>query len=1180
MKKSKDQKFLDRYDDLRRLFPGDKHGRSAIWQGTDIGGSRLLIRCWPRKRGQNDEELEDIWRSEIRQLHSLAALPAAAELVSRLVASGKDSEGFYLAIEAGDAMPLQALLDSSRKHSVLVSHRMPQVRSLIWQNFRRIIEGVELLHSQGTLHRNIDPWAIMTSLSSEPDFRLTGFEWSMRIAKTAEPDKKGSVRPAPRPRPASSFLGDWNDLALLIATVLEIPLAKLTDLRLVPSAITDHTTAAEIRLLRTMLGLIPVDRLDGDEMIRQLDAIITTSVAEVLRKDAHLHVALTLGQGSRLTEKVRAASGRSIDATEVDKQIDFIAADLGEAPLFVCCETEMGAIHYQLCGSLLSYKIRAWKQPNSTEPETWEFARCEDAEVELPSHKVLLATKPIDLSSLDFMERGDARHSFPRLRGKTLSWEPVLKALQATNKKKTAEQQTHQAVVLLFLLELVYAAADIFPVKVLPSSEAAQRGDTFRIHVKSESDVSRQALSSALKLLSPARRLSQILDSGDLREENAWMLLERGELGETVQMTQWRLIDPERDENEGAFQLEGTKPPQVEGPAYLAKAQAGTIVQLKRRLRALVELGRHVELLKMLNDPRGRIDDSQDRLDTEDTEYAELDDSKQSALGRIFGTVPLFLLQGPPGVGKTYVVSEIVRRRLKDEGTSRFLLTAQSNAAIDHLMDEIRPMFKDAADPPLIVRARSIEDDRKSEGVETEHIAASIVKDLAASSLLDEGTPGVQERVRALAEEYGGKPEKNKPRKRTRTSSDRRAIESMILRSANLVFATTNSAAVETLIQDRGLFDWTIVEEAGKATGSELISPLLLSYRRLMIGDHKQLPPFDSERVEKLLADPEAVKAVLRVGEDMISRQLKDALLEELIADVKADGSDFPAICALALRFLKMFGSFVEDDYEFLRTHPRARPIAQKLLEQHRMHPAIAKIVSDCFYEGTLKNYKKKEQEFLTTAPPVHLNIGNAKAPITVIDVPYCQKKVAYSQFQDAAPNWRNDKEVDAAVSVLKHLVAITRPDGTKPTLAILSPYAEQTRRLKTAVRAAIEARELDLSIFDPAVGGAEYIGTVDSFQGGQADCVLISLVRNNVHTDPDKALGFLTKSHRMNVLLSRAKWKMVLIGSMGFYEYILSNGEKPDVDLKFFRDFYKALIEAPKDAVEIIDYHKLAGTK
>ncbi|UWU27283.1 AAA domain-containing protein [Rhizobium sp. WSM1274] len=1180
MKKPKDQKFLDRYHGLRRLFAGDKLGRSAIWHGTDAAGRSVLIRQWPRQHKQQDEELEDIWRSEIRQLHSLAALPAAGELITRLLSTGKDGEGFYLVLEAGDASPLQTLLDASRRNNMLVSHRMPQVRALLWRNFRRLIEGVELLHSQGTLHRNIDPWSVMTDFSSDPDFRLTGFEWSMRIAKTAEPLKKGSVRPAPRTRATSSFLGDWNDLALLIATVLEIPAAKLADLRLPPSAVTDHTTAAEVRLLRTMLGLIPVDRLDSDELLRQLDAIITTSVADASRKDAQLHLALSLGHNSKLTDKIRAATGRSIDVSDISKQIDFIASDLGDAPLLVCCQPEYGAVNYQLCGGLLNYKIRPWKQPNSTEAETWEFARCEDADTDPPSHLTVRASKAIDLASLDFISRVDARESFPRLRGRTLSWQAELKALEATSAKKTEEQQTYQAIVLLFLIELAYSAADIFPVRVMTDANAAQRGDTFRIHVKSERDEPRQKLSDALKLHSPARRLSQILDSGDLREENAWMLLERGELGETVQMTQWRLVDPERDENAGAFELEGTKPPQIDGSAYLAKAQAGTIVQLKRRLRALVELGRHTELLKMLNDPRGGIDDSQDKLDMKDDEFANLDKSKQKALERIFATVPLFLVQGPPGVGKTYVVSEIVRRRLEDEATSRFLLTAQSNAAIDHLMDEIRPLFRNSDNPPMIVRARSIEDDRKAQGVETEHVAAKIVKELAASPLVKEGTPTVQERVQALALEYGGQQGNGKAKKRARTSSDKRAIESMILRSANLVFATTNSAAVETLILDRGLFDWTIVEEAGKATGSELISPLLLSHRRLMIGDHKQLPPFDSERVEKLLADPEAVKSVLKAGEELISRQLKDALLEELLSDVQQESSDFPAICALALRFLKMFGSFVEEDYAFQEKHSSARPIAQKLLEQHRMHPAIAKIVSECFYEGTLKNYEKKEREFLTSDSPVVLKIGNQRAPISVIDMPYSRKKVEHAAFADAAPNWRNDKEVDAALQVLKELEARPGNDGKKPSLAVLSPYAEQVRRLKTAISAAIDAGELDLSAFAPAVGGSEFVGTVDSFQGDQADCVVISLVRNNEHTNPDKALGFLTKSHRMNVLLSRAKWKMVLIGSREFYEYVLSNGELPDVDLSFFRKFYAAVTETPKESVETITYMSLGELK
>ncbi|WP_252405707.1 AAA domain-containing protein, partial [Escherichia coli] len=52
-----------------------------------------------------------------------------------------------------------------------------------------------------------------------------------------------------------------------------------------------------------------------------------------------------------------------------------------------------------------------------------------------------------------------------------------------------------------------------------------------------------------------------------------------------------------------------------------------------------------------------------------------------------------------------------------------------------------------------------------------------------------------------------------------------------MLRSANLVFSTTNSSDLEKLISSSSDFDWSIVEEAGRATGTELIAPMILSHR-------------------------------------------------------------------------------------------------------------------------------------------------------------------------------------------------------------------------------------------------------------------------------------------------------------------------------------------------------------
>src|SRR5690606_39123754 len=116
--------------------------------------------------------------------------------------------------------------------------------------------------------------------------------------------------------------------------------------------------------------------------------------------------------------------------------------------------------------------------------------------------------------------------------------------------------------------------------------------------------------------------------------------------------------------------------------------------------------------------------------------------------------------------------------------------------------------------------------------------ATSLLKALADSDLVQDADTLAQ-RIRIMADASPSASGAS----RSIAATDRRAFESLLLRSANIVAATTNSPALETLIEEKGFFDWTIVEEAAKASGTDLIQPLLLSYRRLMIGDHLQLPP-------------------------------------------------------------------------------------------------------------------------------------------------------------------------------------------------------------------------------------------------------------------------------------------------------------------------------------------------
>ena len=155
-----------------------------------------------------------------------------------------------------------------------------------WANARRLAEALELLHSQGAIHRNLDPWAVVTALTDEPDFRITGFEWSMRIATVAR--KQNKKVHAPRVEHSFSFARDWRDLALLFALFLDIPTAPLGDMKVIPSRVADHASASEVRLLRAMLGLEKTARLDGEFVCDRIDEILDSIAAEAAGKEARL----------------------------------------------------------------------------------------------------------------------------------------------------------------------------------------------------------------------------------------------------------------------------------------------------------------------------------------------------------------------------------------------------------------------------------------------------------------------------------------------------------------------------------------------------------------------------------------------------------------------------------------------------------------------------------------------------------------------------------------------------------------------------------------------------------------------------------------------------------------------------------------------------------------------------
>ena len=97
-----------------------------------------------------------------------------------------------------------------------------------------------------------------------------------------------------------------------------------------------------------------------------------------------------------------------------------------------------------------------------------------------------------------------------------------------------------------------------------------------------------------------------------------------------------------------------------------------------------------------------------------------------------------------------------------------------------------------------------------------------------------------------------------------------RAAADLLLDAADIVVSTTNSAAIGRMVTERVNFDTVIFEEAAKATGPELVGALSLSGRHLLIGDDRQLPPFDANRMEKIFSTEPVLRTIIESASDVV----------------------------------------------------------------------------------------------------------------------------------------------------------------------------------------------------------------------------------------------------------------------------------------------------------------------
>lgn len=200
------------------------------------------------------------------------------------------------------------------------------------------------------------------------------------------------------------------------------------------------------------------------------------------------------------------------------------------------------------------------------------------------------------------------------------------------------------------------------------------------------------------------------------------------------------------------------------------------------------------------------------------------------------------------------------------------------------------------------------------------------------------------------------------------------------------------------------------------------------------------------------------------------------------------------------------------------------KPSTVSLLKvQYRMHEDIMRFSSQWFYNGELE-----------AAPEVrYRGILDWDSPISWIDTSDMDFK---EEFVGETFGRINKAEANLLLQELKSY--ITRIGGNRILeeridFGIISPYKAQVQYLRNKIKA-------DASL--KPYRNLLTVNTVDGFQGQERDVILISLVRAN----EDGQIGFLNDLRRMNVAITRARMKLVILGEAetlkhhGFYRKLL----------------------------------------
>ncbi|KYF48532.1 hypothetical protein BE04_37730 [Sorangium cellulosum] len=609
-----------------------------------------------------------------------------------------------------------------------------------------------------------------------------------------------------------------------------------------------------------------------------------------------------------------------------------------------------------------------------------------------------------------------------------------------------------------------------------------------------------------------------------------------------------------------------------EGFAQIADA-AGPLRRMLEALEALAA-GRHeahLRLLDALLRPR-----ELPPLDIEDRAYERLgertpdNDAQHRAVALALASPDLCLIDGPPGTGKTTVICEIVRH-LVARG-ERVLLVAPTHVALDHVLQRIG----DEA------------------GIYALRLGWPETVDPAAHRFLVErrGDSLRDRLLRSLASALGGADPTDPVAAVQRTLRDDVAddehIGDLLLLNANLVCATPLGIAMTPAFREpEPAFDVLIMDEASKATVTDMLVPATRAERWILVGDHLQLSPYaDARELEAIVAQragrsgeqPDAAwieDVAWRLQQlfeqrahpdadvrQRLYRSLADAAFPEEPDEVidhlaqvdegrwralargeehapagVLDVARFRARARLVAEMLELRDVAMRSAFELARGALGDSSRRVSLDAQHRMHPKLAEFSRQWVYAPRGLEYRSSPN----TAGR-GLLIPSLEEPAIWIDTAWADASERHEHPRDGtwqSGRYENRLEVDVAVEVVETCIRwaaqshrASKEAGSSFQIGVVTFYLTQARLLRDALH----------SVFVPdssgwrgraqqrTAGGVPidiHVSLVDRFQGQEKDIIVVSATRSN----PMFRRGHVNNLNRLNVAVTRAHHKRIVIG-------------------------------------------------